>query len=561
MLKIRRRFFLLVAVFGLVLTLASCAKSKDYVQLDFDSEVYYVKVGETWNVEPNIDKGANVEVVTLNYSSSNGAVATYTDGVLTGVAAGETTIKVVCAEKPIAYDVAKVVVLENRLPIATFGTWEQTMLKKGTQQITCKLKDLVPGHVANVSFASSDETVAKVATVNGSGFVTAVGVGETTITATVSDGEDSKEYTFNLEVVESEFAITYVLNGGVNDARNPEIYCLLNLPIVLQAPERENCEFLGWYTEPEFVNRVNSIYSNVGDITLYAKWYDPETVLNVTYELDGGEFETAPEATFIAKDGIPTLPTPTKLGYNFLGWYEGETKVDSIEAKRLEDVTLTAQWEVATFTINYVLADGEFQREVPKYKTVTDLANAFVADYAEFYSLTGVTPETFYGVSASRGVKVFFQNHQTEWAWLLDYIYAKAVAESPAIKHFFTMNTEMVQFNKYVRPNLMALFTEGTYQGEVASMNFAGTGTSEAFIAACPTVMEGKDAKTSITINETPYVLETPFKDGYEFDGWSLVEGETDATKMLTSIETATLAEAVDGVITLYANYKEIVSE
>lgn len=554
MLKIRRRFFLLVAVFGLVLTLASCVKSSNYVQLELDSEVYYVKVGETWDIAPAVSKGDSIKVVTLNYSSSNEKVATYADGKVVGVSAGETTIKVVCAEKPIAYDVATVIVVNDRLPVATFGAWTKEVLKKQSQTLTYTLKDVVPGHDVNVKFESKDETVA---TVDQTGKVEAVGAGETVIVATVYDNEDSKAYEFALKVNESEFAITYNLNGGTNNPENADIYCLLDLPFVLQDPQREGCEFLGWYTDEACTKPIEKIEANVGPVTVYAKWYDPEAVLDVTYDLAGGEFTEEVANTFVAKDGIPTLPTPVKLGYEFAGWYAGTTKVEAVEAARLEGIALTAKWTEVTYNVKYELDGGEFQREVLKYKTIEDLAKAFVADYAKFYSLSNVTPESFYGASASRGVKVFFQNH-ADWAWLLTYIYEKATVDAPSMKHFFTMQADNIQFNKYVRVNLMALFGQGSYNGEVASMTFSKTVEDASYIALCPTVMEGKDAKETVKISELSYTLETPYKEGFEFVGWALTATETEAANMLTVIDAATLKEAVNGTITLYAIYKAV---
>jgi uncharacterized repeat protein (TIGR02543 family) len=40
-----------------------------------------------------------------------------------------------------------------------------------------------------------------------------------------------------------------------------------------------------------------------------------------------------------------TLPTPTREGYTFLGWYNGDTKVESGVWDLPNDVILTARWE------------------------------------------------------------------------------------------------------------------------------------------------------------------------------------------------------------------------
>ena len=61
----------------------------------------------------------------------------------------------------------------------------------------------------------------------------------------------------------------------------------------------------------------------------------------VTYDLDGGTCEGLVEK--FTDPAAVALPTPVKEGYNFLGWYEGETKVEALtEAKNYE---LKAKWE------------------------------------------------------------------------------------------------------------------------------------------------------------------------------------------------------------------------
>ena len=65
---------------------------------------------------------------------------------------------------------------------------------------------------------------------------------------------------------------------------------------------------------------------------------------NITYNLEGGVLEDAP-SEYVGGEGIETLPVPTKEGYNFLGWYLNEEKVDNISGDMIEDIVLNAKWE------------------------------------------------------------------------------------------------------------------------------------------------------------------------------------------------------------------------
>ena len=67
------------------------------------------------------------------------------------------------------------------------------------------------------------------------------------------------------------YNITYVLNGGANDSRNPSIYTV-NDTINFAAATREAYNFLGWYEDAEFTMPITRISNRTGDITLYAKW-------------------------------------------------------------------------------------------------------------------------------------------------------------------------------------------------------------------------------------------------------------------------------------------------
>ena len=64
----------------------------------------------------------------------------------------------------------------------------------------------------------------------------------------------------------------------------------------------------------------------------------------VTVTLNYNDNQATPaKALKVAKDSTITLPTPTRSGYTFAGWYDGTTKVDA-EYKAENDITLTAKW-------------------------------------------------------------------------------------------------------------------------------------------------------------------------------------------------------------------------
>ena len=70
-----------------------------------------------------------------------------------------------------------------------------------------------------------------------------------------------------------EYSIAYVLNGGVNNADNPEKYTIESETIVLKKPAMEGNEFAGWFYDKDFTEKATQItHGSTGERTLYAKW-------------------------------------------------------------------------------------------------------------------------------------------------------------------------------------------------------------------------------------------------------------------------------------------------
>ena len=120
--------------------------------------------------------------------------------------------------------------------------------------------------------------------------------------------------------------ITFDTNGGKAIASmKVEKGKAINLP----ETEKENHIFLGWYTEKESGEKINDQLTVTEDITLYAHWEkkaetpEKRPEATITFDADGGKME---DGNITAKVGDTiTLPTCTKEGYEFVGWYDDDT--------------------------------------------------------------------------------------------------------------------------------------------------------------------------------------------------------------------------------------------
>ncbi|MBR4325420.1 MAG: leucine-rich repeat protein [Bacteroidales bacterium] len=98
--------------------------------------------------------------------------------------------------------------------------------------------------------------------------------------------------------------------------------------------------FMGWYYGEQKVEAGFVVKSN---INLVAKW-EKEKTFKVTFASDFGE---APQEMYLKQGGAFTaedLKEPTTIGYKFLGWYIGSTKVESGFTVD-KDIFLVAKWE------------------------------------------------------------------------------------------------------------------------------------------------------------------------------------------------------------------------
>lgn len=95
----------------------------------------------------------------------------------------------------------------------------------------------------------------------------------------------------------------------------------------------------------------------------------------ITYDLDGGTCDAL--LTSFVEGYTYVLPTPTKEGYTFLGWYEGDTLVTQLQNK---DYNLKAKWQsnVVEPTLNIeidldeVYVDYEAELYIEGYSSLYD---------------------------------------------------------------------------------------------------------------------------------------------------------------------------------------------
>ena len=284
------------------------------------------------------------------------------------------------------------------------------------------------------------------------------------------------------------YNITY---GGLEDGEhsNTEEYTIESATITLQDASRVGYDFVGWYDGEQEVTEIAQ--GSHGDITLTAKW--EAIVYNITYAgLEDGEHSNADEYTI--ESATITLQDASRVGYDFVGWYDGEREVTEIAQGSHGDITLTAKWEAIVYGITYENLKGA---SMPSKTTYTIEDKTFVLQ-----SLSGVVGYDFVG-------------------WYDGEREVTEIAQGSHGEITLTAKWEAIVYN--------IIYEYDDTIGDVA---------------------EGDSLKESYTIEDDfDFVTLECFTEGYHFDGW-YTQKDLGTGEQVTGVDLGTI-----GDITVYAHW------
>ena len=166
-----------------------------------------------------------------------------------------------------------------------------------------------------------------------------------------------RTYTANWQVI--EYTIITLLEGG-NAGSSQVYFYTVEQTVTLPTPTRTGYTFLGWTGEGITTPQPNVTIpkGSTGDKTYIENW--ELTEYNITMELNGGSGQE--KVVYTMTDEDFELPTPTRNGYEFVGWTGERITTPQTSVKIPKGSTgnkaYTANWKVIRYTITLVTNGG-----------------------------------------------------------------------------------------------------------------------------------------------------------------------------------------------------------
>ncbi|MBR3785453.1 MAG: InlB B-repeat-containing protein [Firmicutes bacterium] len=180
------------------------------------------------------------------------------------------------------------------------------------------------------------------------------------VTASGSKYNFSTKVTGNITIYakweENKYTVTFNSEGGSNVTSQTVTYG--QKASVPTNPTRKGYNFGGWVTTSGGTTAFNFNNAITTNVTAFAKW-NPITY-KISFESNGGTTVAYKEYTI--ESATITLPTISKTGYNFGGWYSNSacsgSAVTKVAKGSTGNKTFYAKWTAKTYTVTFDTKGG-----------------------------------------------------------------------------------------------------------------------------------------------------------------------------------------------------------
>ena len=282
-----------------------------------------------------------------------------------------------------------------------------------------------------------------------------------------------------------------------------------------------------WYNGTQAVGRAGESYTVSASVTLATK----ETVNKYTITFkDNEETIGTKEVTYGEKYG--ELPTPTKEGYTFEGWFDQDTKITSDSNVTItSNQTLTAKWTINSYDLIY-----DYQHDSYTYEGSDTFDTGYKIDWSKDFKI-----EAKFKVAATGKRYAVFTNYNSGTETLAvelntanklrvymgtgsaysDLLSSQAVPVNEEIIATYTWNAK----TKTYTLKATGTTTDISMTKEVS--NISGTASRNIFLGRdtrtttfSPITISSFKIQTEYNYNDTISPLPTVEKVGYTINGW-----------------------------------------
>ena len=317
------------------------------------------------------------------------------------------------------------------------------------------------------------------------------------------------------------YTINYSLNGGVNSNSNPLSYNVESEDIHLANPQKNGYSFSHWTNKGETVLVISK--GSTGNLNLEASWI--ENSYKVTFDSNGGS--CSEKILNVSYDSYYSLPIPSREGYSFSGWFDGDTMIQQSGIWEFTaDKTLTAHWSINPYTINFDSNGGE--------SSISSLTVTYGSSY-DFPTPTksGYTFDGWFDGDSKieqSGIWQIAENKNLVAHWLANS-YNVTFDSNGGESSISSLTVTYGSSYDFPTPTKSGYTFDGWFDGDskieqsgiwqiAENKNLVAHWTINTYVISLDP-NGGECSKTSVDVKFGNYFsLPTPTKTGYRFDGW-----------------------------------------
>ena len=341
---------------------------------------------------------------------------------------------------------------------------------------------------------------------------------------------------YKAQYTTNEYTIKYNLNTGKSDDAKEIKYNVESDAIILPTPTRTGYTFLGWTGSNGLKPQLEVVIrkGSVGNKTYKANW--TSNPYKVSLNANGGVVEE--DYIMISYNSLyGTIPSPSRVGYTFEGWYYNDTLIteDSLQNKEF-DHELVAKWKVINYGISYELNGGSASSLVNIYNIETETFTLPIPTKKGYKFLgwtgsNGSTPST--NVSIVKG-SIGEKSYTANWEIITYNIsYDLGGGSTSSLTKTYNVESNTITLPTPTRTGYTFLgWTASNGSTPSTSVSIAKGSTGDKSYTANWKVIQyditynlaggsASPLQTSYNVESNSFTLPTPSRTGYTFTGWS----------------------------------------